>query len=74
MAHVGRSKSSGTTDQLQNNPYSAVKTIMTAKAPMLKTGPVLKVFLEIVMPLASSLPLFSLQLTAAITAMVNKVV
>jgi hypothetical protein len=47
---------------------------MTAKAPMLKTGPVLKVLLEIVMPFASSLPLFSLQLTAAITAMVNRVV
>ena len=62
------------TDQLQNNPYRATKTTITANAPTLYIAPVLKVSVEIVMPLASSAPLFSFQLTKAITNMVNKVV
>ena len=47
----------------------------TANAPTLKIGPVpLKVEREMAIPLASSTPRFSLQLTAAITAIVAKVV
>jgi len=60
--------------QLQNNPYSATSTTITANAPTLKTGLVLKVCFEMAMPFASSAPWPSLQLTAAMTAMVSKVV